>query len=294
MKLTLTYFSSQGGKILKKLIMTCNLIVVISMLAVINISASVHSENRKISIKADDMQLRDLFREIENNSEYAFFYSEQYSELDRKISMDITEGNINTIMSKLLDNTNLDYQILDNNFVVIKPKTTQQENVVNGKVVDADGNSLPGVKVLIKGTDKGAITDGDGNYSIAISDPAAILVFSSIGFNEEEMAVGAQTVINLTMVEILDELSEVVVIGYGYQRKEAVTGSVGSIGGDEIREVPSSDMTSALQGRVAGVEMMQTNSKPGSTMQIRIRGTRSLNADNDPRTGWYSLFRVNQ
>jgi TonB-linked SusC/RagA family outer membrane protein len=282
MKLTLTYFSSQGGKILKKLIMTCNLIVVISMLAVINISASVHSENRKISIKADDMQLRDLFREIENNSEYAFFYSEQYSELDRKISMDITEGNINTIMSKLLDNTNLDYQILDNNFVVIKPKTTQQENVVNGKVVDADGNSLPGVKVLIKGTDKGAITDGDGNYSIAISDPAAILVFSSIGFNEEEMAVGAQTVINLTMVEILDELSEVVVIGYGYQRKEAVTGSVGSIGGDEIREVPSSDMTSALQGRVAGVEMMQTNSKPGSTMQIRIRGTRSLNADNDP------------
>ncbi len=282
MRLTLTSSSFMKGRYFKRLILTCNFIALISLLAVTYATAAVHAEGKKISIKAEDIQLRDLFREIENNSEYAFFFSDQYSELDRKVNLEINEGNINTILDRLLDKTNLDYQILDNNFVVIKPKAKLQETVVKGKVVDAEGNGLPGVKVLIKGTDKGAITDIDGNYSLAVPSTDAILVFSSLGYQEIEIAVGSQTVINMVMKEALEEIDEVVVIGYGYQRKEAVTGSVGSIGGDEVREVPAADMTNALQGRVAGVEMLQTNSKPGSTMQIRIRGTRSLTADNDP------------
>ncbi len=282
MNFILTYFSSMRGKQSKRLIQTMNLIVAISLVAVLNVTAGVYSEGEKISINVEDVQLRDLFREIENNSEYAFFFNDQYGELDNRVSLEISAENITTILDVLLTDTQLDFEIMDNNFIVIVPKAEIQQVVVTGKITDYEGDPLPGVNVIEKGTTNGVITDLDGNYSISVSSSASVLVFSYIGFNTEEMAVSNQTEINLIMIESLEELGEVVVIGYGTLRKEAVTGSVESIRGDILREVPSSDVTRALQGRIAGVEMSQTSSKPGSTMQIRIRGTRSLTASNDP------------
>ena len=157
-----------------------------------------------------------------------------------------------------------------------------QDVRVTGTVVSMEENEpLPGVNVQIKGTSTGTITDIDGNYSI--SAPAdAVLIFSYVGFLAEEVSVNSRSVINVSMSPDIQTLGEIVVIGYGTQREEAVTGSVVSISGESMRDVPSANISQALQGRLPGVELSQTSSQPGAAMQIRIRGTRSLTASNDP------------
>jgi hypothetical protein len=158
----------------------------------------------------------------------------------------------------------------------------QQQIKVSGRVVDANNNPMGGVNVVEKGTSNGVMTGADGTYTITVASGNSILAFSFIGYEPSEVNVGNQTTVNMTLSERITGLEEVVVVGYGTQRREAVTGSVASMGGDVMRDVPSSNITQALQGRVSGVDMEQTSSKPGATMQIRIRGTRSLNASNDP------------
>jgi TonB-linked SusC/RagA family outer membrane protein len=152
---------------------------------------------------------------------------------------------------------------------------------VSGIVSDSNG-PIPGANVILKGSNIGVTTNLDGGYSIANVPSNGVLIFSYVGLKTKEIAVKGQKNINVTLEEDSNTLSEVVVIGYGAIRKEAVTGSVSSIKGDVLREVPSANITQAMQGRVAGVTMSQTSTKPGATMQIRIRGTRSLTASNDP------------
>ena len=152
---------------------------------------------------------------------------------------------------------------------------------LKGTVTSSDNETLPGVSVSIKGTTRGTITDVNGKYALAVSGGETV-VFSYIGFKTYETTIGNQTELNVQLETDQSTLEEVVVVGYGTQRKEAVTGSVVSLGGDKIREVPSANITQALQGRLAGVEFSQTSSRPGAAMQIRVRGTRSLSADNNP------------
>jgi TonB-linked SusC/RagA family outer membrane protein len=154
---------------------------------------------------------------------------------------------------------------------------------VSGKVTSTlDGEPLPGVNVRVKNTSTGTVTDFDGVYRLQGLTPSSVLVFSFIGYNSEEVTVGNQTTINVSLAEDIESLSEVVVVGYGTQREESVTGSVASIGGEAIREVPAANISQALQGRLPGVEFAQTSSQPGAATQIRIRGARSLTAGNDP------------
>ena len=160
--------------------------------------------------------------------------------------------------------------------------TLMQPKVVTGVVLDNEGNALPSVSVLEKGTTNGVLSDASGTYRITLTTVDQVLVFSFVGYASQEVAVGSRTVVNVTMVLSETGLEEIVVVGYGTQRKESVTGSVASMRGDEMRDVPSSNITQALQGRIAGVDMEQTSTKPGASMQIRVRGTRSLNASNDP------------
>lgn len=153
---------------------------------------------------------------------------------------------------------------------------------VTGRVTDETGEALPGTNVLVKGSTTGTTTDSDGKYSIEVPAGDGVLVFSFIGYETAEVNIGGQSTINVSLVPSMESLSEVVVVGYGTQRQEAVTGSVASIKGDVMREVPASNITQALQGRLPGVELSQTSSQPGAAMQIRIRGSRSLTASNDP------------
>ena len=156
-----------------------------------------------------------------------------------------------------------------------------QNITVKGIVKDNLGESVIGANVTEKGTTNGMITDLDGNFSLTVQKNAT-LVISYIGYVTQEIAIKGNTNLNITLKEDSKALEEVVVIGYGTARKSDVTGSIASVGGDKLQEMPSTNITYALQNRVAGVDMTQTSSQPGATMQIRIRGTRSLTASNDP------------
>ncbi len=153
---------------------------------------------------------------------------------------------------------------------------------VTGRVIDETGEELPGVTVLLKGTSTAAPTNVEGNYSINVPDANGTLVFSFIGYEPQEIPINGRATINVTLGTDAKTLQEVVVVGYGTQRAEAVTGSVASISAEEITQVPSGNLTQALQGRLPGVEFTQSSSQPGASMQIRIRGTRSISGGNDP------------
>jgi len=156
-----------------------------------------------------------------------------------------------------------------------------QTITVKGVVKDANGETLIGVSVMEVGTSTGTITDVSGNYELKTRANSS-LSFSYLGYQKQVISVSGKTRIDIILKDQDKSLSEVVVVGYGTQRKEAVTGSVASVKGDILKEIPAGNITQALQGRVAGVDLQQTDSKPGATLQIRIRGTRSLTANNDP------------
>lgn len=156
----------------------------------------------------------------------------------------------------------------------------QQAKKITGNVKDSQG-PLIGATIMEKGTTNGAVTDIDGNFSLNVK-PGATLLVSYVGYIDQEIKVGSTSDFNIDMKEEGHSLNEVVVIGYGTQRREAVTGSVANIGGEKLNQIAATNAAQALQGRVAGVLMTQTSSKPGAEMQIRIRGQRSLSANNDP------------
>ncbi len=156
-----------------------------------------------------------------------------------------------------------------------------QNVTVKGRIVNEDGQPVVGASIMVKGTTTGTTTDNDGNFSIGAAK-GAVLVITSINYTDQEITVGENANINVRLTRSSGSLGEVIVVGYGTQRKEAVTGSVASISGLAMREVPAPNISQALQGRIAGVEISQNSTRPGATMQIRIRGTRSLSADNNP------------
>ena len=158
---------------------------------------------------------------------------------------------------------------------------SQNPTLVKGKVTDESGQPVVGASVIVKGQQNGVSTSSDGTFQINAA-PNSTLVISSIGYVEQEIKVKGNQFINVSLSHSETGLNAVVVVGYGTQRKEAVTGSVASISGEKIREVPSPNISQSLQGRLAGIQISQTSTKPGATMQIRIRGTRSLTADNNP------------
>ena len=158
-----------------------------------------------------------------------------------------------------------------------------QDRTVSGRVLSGDdNNALPGVNVAVKGTTRGTTTDANGMYRISVSDNQAVLVFSAVGFVSQEITVGNQSTVNLTINTDSRSLNEVIVVGYGTQKKSQLTGAISSVTSKQITEMPITNIGQAMQGRVAGVDVAQSGSKPGSTPTIRIRGRRSFNAGNNP------------
>lgn len=158
----------------------------------------------------------------------------------------------------------------------------QAQNVnVTGRVTNDSGQAVVGASVVVAGSTTGTSTDANGAFTVTVPRNGSLTI-SAVGFAPETVKVNSSSALNITLRTVQNELDQVIVVGYGTQRKEAVTGSVASIGGDRLREVPSPNITQALQGRLAGVDISQTSTRPGATMQIRIRGTRSLSADNNP------------
>ena len=156
-----------------------------------------------------------------------------------------------------------------------------QQVTVKGKVTDQNGEPLAGSGVVVMNTTNGVVTDFDGNYQLTVNSNA-VLEFSSLGYVSQAVPVNGRAVINVQLEVDSELVEEAVVIGYGTARKSDVTGSIASVGGNDLREVPAGNITQALQGRIAGVDFQSSSSNPGASMTIRIRGERSLSASNDP------------
>lgn len=185
-------------------------------------------------------------------------------------------------MTKQLFNMCRKNYLLSLIFFILSVTTYAQSKQIRGTVVDEKNEPLPGATVKAKSGSGSASTDANGRFVITVRPNEQTLVVSFIGFDVREVPINGQTTMTIKMVPSSRSLEEVVVIGYGTQRREAVTGSVASISGDKMRDVPSVGVTQAIQGRLPGVELAQTSSQPGAAMRIRIRGTRSLTASNDP------------
>lgn len=153
---------------------------------------------------------------------------------------------------------------------------------VTGTVTDENGDKLPGVSVLVKGTQRGALTNTDGVYSISVPDDNAVLVFSFVGFITAELPVGNRTKLDVKLVSDNKALEELVVIGYGTARKSDLTGSVGSVKEDQLRERPSPSLNQSLQGKISGVQVNVNSGRPGGRSNVRIRGFSSINSSNNP------------
>ncbi|MFL0160804.1 TonB-dependent receptor [Aquirufa sp. 1-SAACH-A3] len=153
---------------------------------------------------------------------------------------------------------------------------------VTGKVTDETNSGIPGVNVLVKGTTRGVMTDANGNYKILVADSKSVLVFSAIGYTQQEITVGNQSAININMKPDNKYLDEIVVIGYGTQKKSDLTGSVSSIKTDQLMERPATSLNQALSGRMAGVQVSTNSGRPGGRTTVRVRGFSSINSSNNP------------
>ncbi|MCX7985899.1 MAG: TonB-dependent receptor [Bacteroidales bacterium] len=156
--------------------------------------------------------------------------------------------------------------------------SSAQEVLISGTVKDKSGSPLPGVNVVNKGTTVGVVTDANGNYRIRVTDSKATLVFSFIGYKTVEQSVSGRTTVDVVLEEETKELEEVVVVGYGVQKRSDLTGAVASVKAEEIAKIPTAGIANALQGKVAGVMITQTNGAPGASTKVRVRGISSINA----------------
>ena len=244
-----------------------------------SVNASGYSQTR-ISISAKDASIRNVLREIESKSDYTFFYNEDFIDMNKKVTYAAEDLAVADVLGNIADKTGLDFKMLENNLVVVTMEAYAAKNVT-GKVTDENGDPVPGVSVTIKGTTTGTITDINGKYSLSIPDGAQILVFSFIGMTPQEVAIGNQATIDVVMKQSAVSLDEVVVTGYGSVKKSDITGSVTSIKALELKQIPTQRADQAIQGRAAGVMVMNTDGAPGGNTTIRIRGMNSILGGNN-------------
>jgi len=247
-----------------------------------------------IHLTMEDATLKDIFSVLENQTEFSFSYNQGIINLNEKVSVSANET-LGDVLRYLAKETKLNFKRIDGNIYVSKRKILQpavsesfditseyQERSITGKVTSAEDNSgLPGVSVIIKGSNVGTVTDIEGSYTLEVPINAT-LVFSYVGFVTEEVQVGNQSVIDLMMTPDLTQLEEIVVVGYGTVKKSDLTGSVASVKSEELTAYPAIGTVQALQGRAAGVQITANNGEPGASFKVRVRGGTSINASSDP------------
>jgi len=256
------------------------------LFAMISASAvNSYSQTARINLNVKDATIVDIFREIERNSEFGFFFKSEEMNLEKRQSVKVADATIDDVLKKVLDD-NYSYRILDKNIVVTKGNLeviqAQQSKKVSGKVTDKSGISLPGVSVVVKGTTTGIITDSDGKFSLNVPANATTLQFSFVGMQTQEIAIADKTEINVSLLDETTAIDEVVAIGYGTSKKKDLTGSVSNISAEKLLDRPAFNVAQAIGGKVAGIKIIERTGAPGGNAMIRIRGTNSINSNNDP------------
>ncbi len=259
-----------------------------------HVSASVYSQATKLNLSMQNTRLEDVLRAIEQQSEYRFAYSAEYIDMNRQVDVDIHNKSINEVLSSLFKGTNIRYSIetrhimlyTDDSSPVAMVHSGQQQKNISGKVKTDTGEPLPGVTVLVKGTtNKGTITDSDGNFTLTGVEPSQTLAFSFIGMKPLEVIVGGQTSLTVVLEEENIGIEEVVAVGYGVQKRTDVTGSIASVKTEDLVGMPQTSIVQSLQGKIAGVRVINTaasaDPSDGGT-KLRIRSQNSISADAEP------------
>ena len=244
-----------------------------------------YSQKTKLSFNFSNKKLVDALDEIEQHTGFYFLYNDNLIDTDRKIDLSVDDQTIDKVLDRLFSGTDIKYTITDRKIILTPGYLTaslQQQNSVSGKVTDSSGASLPGVTIVLKGTTQGTITDVDGNYSIMKVPSDATLVFSFVGMKTQEIPIAGRSAINVTMKEDAIGLEEIVAIGYGSMQKSDLTGAISSVSAKELSTIQASNVLVQAQGKLAGVDIVSSDGTPGSQQTIRIRGNRSINANNDP------------
>ncbi len=271
-------------------------LLTILLLSVFAVSAanSSYSQQTKFSLKLSGVSVKEVFEEIERNTEFILLYDENDVDVKRTVNVSVDNQSVEDILDQVFNGTQNSYKIYDRQIVILvdkninvsseeieSSKSTQQEKTITGKVTDSKGESLPGVTVVVKGTTIGITTDFDGSYSLEIPNDAEILSFSFVGMKTQEFALAGKTQINVVLEEENVGIEEVVAIGYGVQKKSDLTGSVDrvSIGGEAAQS--NTNLLQALSGASAGVNI-QGAGLSGSEPSLSIRGQTSLSASDRP------------
>lgn len=241
------------------------------------------SQSKTISMNQSNALVKDVLKEIEDQSGYFFIYNNEFVDVYRKINVKAKDLKINELLDQIFQGQNVIYSI-DNRRIILSSSDVnfgaQQSINISGTVKSNEGEPIPGVAVLVKGTTIGTVTDFDGKYSFVNVSPNAILSFSFVGMKLIEINVSGRSTVDVVMEDESIGLEEVVAIGYGTAKKSDLTGAVGSVQGDAIAERQSTQMSQALQGSVSGVMVTRNNNAPGSAATIRIRGITSIGDSN--------------
>ena len=259
---------------------------------VFSLSPTSSFSQRKIKIKTERVvSVNEVFNIIEQQTDYRFIYPQDLFTNASKIQLRKGKIKITNLLKTCLLGSKLDFKLSDKNIIeIVEHKKIKQipsqkelqKFTVKGTVNDSNGQPLPGANVLEKGSTNGAQTDFDGNFSLTVSDENATLVVSYIGFLTQEVALSGKTSLVITLQEDAAKLDEIVLVGYGSVRKGDVSTSVGVVNADELADQLTTGFDQAMTGKVAGVQVLQTSGSPGGNISIRVRGTASISAGNDP------------
>ncbi len=267
-------FPEKSEKIIR--IMKISFILCVTL--VVSISANTYSQTKRLNINKTNATIAEIFSDIESQSKFSFLFSSKEIDVNQKISISADKVLISDLLETMFSGKDISYHITGNHIVLFKDdldlKNMMQQGItVTGTITDPSGETMPGVNIIIKGTTTGVVTDTDGNYSIKVPDKSSVLVFSFVGYEKQEFAVGDQTSINVTLKEGSQEIEEVVVVGYSVQKKETLTGAISVIKTDEITTTSGSSLAQKLQGKVSGLNIRQSTGQPGTfENDIRIRG----------------------
>jgi TonB-linked SusC/RagA family outer membrane protein len=276
-------------------------ILISTMLSGIAYSNTLNAQdilNKKISISLNNTTLVDVLTHLQKNDNIKFIYSSDAINGLQKVTINMENQSLKNVLDQVLKSKGINYEVLQDRIVLGKATDAVPLNAtepviistvnadastavtITGKVVDKTGEPIIGASILEKGTTNGVSTDLNGNFKLSVAGPGSILVVAYIGFNNQEFTIGNQTNITITMVEGVKNLTEVVVVGYGTQKKLTVTGAISSVKATDLQDQQVTRIDDALRGRTTGVNVVQSSGAPGSTPQIRIRGiTSRLNSD---------------
>ena len=248
-----------------------------------------YGQNQKVTLKEEGVSLIQVFQQVENQTDLHFFYNSTEVDIRKKLSVNVNNLQVVDFLAQLFKDTPISFQILGNQIVLKKnvPEINTNETNTNiiaaqdreirGIVTDATGMPLVGATIVVEGTNRGAVTNFNGEYKITLQETDEVLVFSSLGYKTERIVVGSQTTIDLVMQEDFSQLEEIVLIGYGQQKREDVTGAVATVKTDEIVQASTGTIgfDRSLGGLVKGVQVSQGSGRAGSPVRINIRGITS-------------------